>query len=60
MQEAEISPLQSLTRHFVSQLVSAVREVEGDMRGLILLTQLSVGSGRANTSANPEVELNCV
>lgn len=32
MQEAEISPLQSLTRHFVGQFVSAVRKVEGDMR----------------------------
>lgn len=30
MQEAEISPLQSLARHFVGQFVSAVREVEGD------------------------------
>lgn len=32
MQEAEISPLQSLTCHFVGQFVSVVREVEGDMR----------------------------
>lgn len=32
MQEAEISPLQGLTRHFVGQFVSALREVEGDMR----------------------------
>lgn len=30
MQEAEISPLQGLARHFVGQSVSAVREVEGD------------------------------
>lgn len=30
MQEAEISPLQGLARHFVGQFVSAVRGVEGD------------------------------
>lgn len=54
MQEAEISPLQSLTCHFVSQFVPAVKEVErdGGMKSerlcrpiLILhLYRLSVGS----------------
>lgn len=33
MQEAEISPLQSLTCHFVSQFVPAVKEVKRD-RGM--------------------------
>lgn len=33
MQEAKISPLQSLTCHFVSQSVPAVKEVERD-RGM--------------------------
>lgn len=33
MQETEISPLQSLTCHFVSQFVSAVKEVKRD-RGM--------------------------
>lgn len=32
MQEAEISPLQSLTCHFVSQFVPAVEEVKRDRR----------------------------